>query len=419
MGLRDVAMSTSAEKQAAWVINPAASNNRDTGADAAHAIRDSEELTRRRWGRGTVFINQPTTIRYMAAVPAADALFYESVAIGPAGRLTIECDRTVALGPATLSAVTDFVSGSQCQEVVATGLGAQVGNQIEITNSATPAHIGAQAEIAADLGSGRVRTTPFFVPRTDGTVPTFGQTAAAIVRPDAGDTFTVYSRPAMAVGSMAFIPGSRVNSQLGLGFGYVLVKNMHLQGEDTYSASLNADVNYQIFNGCKLERLLIHINAARMQSCQVDTCFFERGSSLQKFTLFKDTFFQRTQFIRAHYADCHYIHAQGSYLPIADAGANFLFFSASAYDSADYGLTIRPASYVLCEGPIWGTGNGQFGVLIGHGAKLTAFSSQTRTLTGASGDISIRGIAGGADQTHAWTEGTFITPEGSGLILRP
>jgi hypothetical protein len=411
-------MSLYSERQPTWVINPAAANNRDTGLDAAHALRDSAELTRRRWGRGSVVLNQPTTIRYMGAVPAGDALCFDNIVIGPAGNLVVECDRTVAATGA-LTAVTDFASGTQAQEVVATGLGSHVGKQIEITASATPAHVGAQAEIAVDLGSGRVRTQPFAIPRVDGTIPSFAQTAPSIVRPDIGDTFTVYDRPAMPVGLINLLPGSRANAQNGGGFGYALFKNFYMQGESTYSASLESALTYPIFNGCRLERLIIRMSSVRLQSCQVDTCFFERGSSAHKFTLFRDTFPSKTQFIRSHYGDLHYALSQGSYLPFTYGGSTLIGYDWAAFDSADQGLHVNPSGYVLAEGPVWGSGNGQYGVLIWAGAKFYAFSSNTRTLTGSLGDLGIRQLAGGTEQVHTWAEGTFITAEGSGLVLRP
>lgn len=409
------------ERQPAWHVNATAANNRDTGVDAAHPVRDFEEITRR-LGRGTSYFRQATTITIHGSLNSGDYLNLKAAA--REGYLNVVGDRGAALATGTFSDKTDYVAGSAVQEVVGTGLGSYVDKQIEITASSTGAHIGAKAFIAKDLTGGRVRTSTFMVPLTNGTRPTSTGGAGNVVLPSVGDSFAVYDLPIVPVGKFQLEPATNVNSQTaGGGAGFVLLQNMRLRGDavppGSDSGVLMIEAWKSILAGCHAEHLGCMSNESQSvwQACYLESGWMSGGASIHYMALFKANDLHPTQLFRAHYCDIQQGHGQGDPsgdsitgpLPYAYNAATLALTDVSSYDnSAGPGLYVsQDAADVLLGRNIWGSGHSLCGMLLVAGAKASAFANGNYTLTGAGGDIQRRGPGSTLVGTHAWSDIPF------------
>lgn len=414
------------ERMSAIHIDPAASNNRGDGSSAGTAWRDCGELVRR-LGRGTAWFRQPTTVTLHGSLLSGDYLNLQA-AVGVSGNLKVVGVRTSVL-TGTFSAKTDFATGSQAQQVTGTGLGSHAGKQIEITASGTSSHVGAIARIAKSVSGDNVRTTPFAVPKTNGTLQTIGVGAAIL--PSVGDSFAVYSLPTLPVGKVAIVPASNVNSDTsGADVAHALFQHCALQGNAggvNYGSSLTSEAWRSGFVGCDLNFLGIvgHESESALQACKLDAAWFSGGASIHFFSLQSDSTVWGTQIIGAHYMDIQHILGQGigpstnGVLPFSYAGCTLIMNHAEAYDSAASGLLVRHNSHTWSELNIWGSGNAQYGVQIASGARLFSSSTGAKALTGALGDIQLLSPdTSGGSTVHTWSEGDFTDVYGGGVTRR-
>lgn len=412
------------ERMAAIHINPAAANNRADGSSLANAWRDAEELTRR-LGRGTAWFRQPTTVTIHGALSAGDYLNVQA-AVGAAGNLKLLGNRGAAVASGTFSAKTDFVVASQAQQVTGPGLGSHVGKQIIITASGTPSHVNAVARIAKSVSGDNVRTTPFAVPTTNGTLPSNGVTSAIL--PSVGDTFAVYALPTVPVGKVLIVPASNVNSNsAGTGFGFALFQDLILRGDASgtnYASSIASEAWRSAFVGCDLDFIAVvgHESQSAFQACKLDGVWLAGGASVHYYALQKDTG-SGTQLIRAHYGDFHYVLGQGGpatfsgALPFSYAGSTLILFNAEAYDSVASGLFVNDNSHTWIERHLWGSGHAEYGVQISKGARLFTRPTGVQSITGALGEIDVLSPdTEGGHAVHTWAEGFFSDAYGAGVI---
>lgn len=411
------------ERMSAIHIDPAAANNRGDGSTAGTAWRDWEELTRR-LGRGTACFKQPTTITIHGSLSTSDSLNLHA-AVGSAGLLSIEGDRGTPVLTGTFSAKTDFVGGSQAQQVTGTGLGSHVGagKQLVITASGTSSHVGAVARIAKSISGDNVRTTPFSVPRIDGTLMTIG--VADAILPSVGDSFAVYAIPSVPVGTISLEEASNVNSiSSGSGTGFSRFQNISFIGAATApgsTADIDASTTRHLFIGCDIRWLRVCTHSAQLQASLIDTMYFSgSGSSQHWFTLKRDTRTNTTQVFNSHYMDVQHMLGQGgaggiTALPYCYSGSTLIMYYAEGYDSTS-GLNVNPNGLTIAEQYLWGSGN-TYGVTIFSSGKLYRLGTAAGgivTITGSSGDI--RAYTQSSSIVKSWSDGFFVDAFGTGVV---
>lgn len=167
--------------QAAWKIDSTATDNEGLGS-AGDPLKADVEISRR-WGIGKrAEIAQATTITY-AQTPTNQTNYLFTIVAG--GQLSFFGTPTVSKPGTVLTAVQTQIRTPGAEllwAITAVGIGAaEVGKIVVITNSGTPANIGAYALAMKDETGGKVRVSPF---------GTYSNTTGAFtpVTPVVGDT---------------------------------------------------------------------------------------------------------------------------------------------------------------------------------------------------------------------------------------
>lgn len=416
-------MSTSAELQATWVINGggaisgyAAGSDKNSGVDAAHPLRTSEEL-RRRLGPSPL-MRVPTLVTVSPAGLISGDYLNLNISIGPAGNFEIAGDRGAALATGTFSSVTpSYLAGTSDQTVTATGLGSFVDKQIAITASGTGSHVGAIAHIAKDLGGGQVRTSPFGVPTATGA--DFG-----IIVPSVGDTYAVYDLPIVPVGGFYVCPGSNVlGTYVGAGSAFCILRNVWLKGptDNLYGSMISSDLTELFIKGSIVEKVKLATSTSITTQCaKYSKTYLSGGYSFNRALLIKDNgTFPLTQLINSHYMDAAAVMVQGgSGFPVSYNQSVLVLNNCSAYDSAGSGIeqTLVGAQEPWIESNLWGSGHAAYGVRVGVGSKIR--KAGNATITGALGDIGVSTVAAGVNTVvvKSWADVPFLDAWGTGIV---
>ena len=194
--VRDLQGDRTTWTQSAWVVNSTAADNEGNGS-ALDPLKTDAEI-QRRLGPAPQ-LAQPTTITWSqspAGVTNLDVTVLNGASVSFLGVAT-------STAPVVISAVTvQNRATPQAWDITAPNLGAaHVGFTIEISQSATPANVGAYAEVLKDLGGGRVRVSPF------GTKAVSTGTHFVNVTPAVGDSVIVHTVPILKVGTLAVRSG--------------------------------------------------------------------------------------------------------------------------------------------------------------------------------------------------------------------
>jgi hypothetical protein len=192
-------MGLSAELQNAWHIDPSAANNRSTGLDASHKIRDCEELERR-LGRGTRVIRQPTTITYYGSQPDGDVAVLCNILFGYNATLTLQSTPTVAAS-GTLTNFTAFNRAAQTLNIVedtglAGGFAAHIGRGMRISSGP---RAGTYWILSHDLGGGQAEVSSPGSTVLTGVGGTFTRAT-----PQIGDAYQIVTVASINCGSWSF-----------------------------------------------------------------------------------------------------------------------------------------------------------------------------------------------------------------------
>jgi hypothetical protein len=195
-------MGESSLRQPEWYVSSVSGNNRNTGLSGS-PIRDLDELNRR-YGQGTAWIRQATTIHVMDTPLGYP---YLDVGVVDGASLTMVGTTTVAKS-GTFSAVTAQNRTTQTPTSVTGGtLGAaDLGKIIRIPSGA---RAGAYARVLKDNTGNSVRTSPWatFV-ASEASFPTF-------VTPQTGDAFEVLNLITLSLSTIKVRSGSSQSIAVG------------------------------------------------------------------------------------------------------------------------------------------------------------------------------------------------------------
>jgi len=255
-------MGAASERQPNWHINSAAANNRDTGVDAAHPLRDWGELARR-LGRGSWLFRQPTTITIAGSLPATDPVYFPAAVTGYGAQLTIQGAAATAVATGTISTFTAFSAAGQTLDTVAvswlTGGSSFAPYVMKFMRIVGGPRAGVTWGISRDLGSStaEISNPGLSAPLTPPLQMGYGFTRTI---PVAGDTFEIVSLPSAHCGEWSFSLGSTMNTSSALGS--VLLTGLSLQWSDTL-ATINS------FSPAGIRGDNIIVNASR---CELIAC---------------------------------------------------------------------------------------------------------------------------------------------------
>jgi hypothetical protein len=236
-------MGEASERQPTWVIDSTAANNRDTGIDAAHPIRDVEEL-QRRLGKGTAALRQATTITIAANATSSDPLNIP-FAVRAGGSLTIQGTATV-VGSGTFGAPTAINRATQQMQQVLDGaqnFAPHVGRLIRIPSGARS---GAYAVLATNIGGTGARTGRWQIPNRAA-----GQSSTTTA-PLVGDPYEIITVPKLYLG------GFSVEQAAGDATPYCNLHNLELDAGASYSGALRGLAGIPIYmTACVTQKLNI------------------------------------------------------------------------------------------------------------------------------------------------------------------
>ncbi len=389
-----------------WNVNSTALDNEGVGT-LADPVKSDDEI-QRRWGPGTrALITQPTTITYAQTPTNETNLDYKTITGGSLTFLgTRVVDQTVVLTNVRVQVRTP---GSEAAwAITSPTLGAaDVGKLAIISNSATPANIGAYARILKNEGAGVVMVSPF------GTFTLTTGTSFVQVTPQVGDTVQVVSLTRLNIGAIRQWGSLAATALASPTRNCTLFDSINLYGGAAFMGMIETDDAAVYYARSVLENLNL---AGRMPTNnafhildgggatgvtvmagavahlrQTGVTSFLGLTPVSRVVIFTDTYFENADFT-------------------VDAGSAGFSFGGAWFDRA---LSNR-ALQVLQQGgfrqsgavPDWGTNNTGHGILVNSGGAYSYGTKPTINGTlGAGREAQI----GGTDKQYGavpYIEGT-------------
>lgn len=369
-------MSTSAQLQPTWFLSAATGNNRNSGLDSGHPIRDCAERQRR---VGNAPVTQPTTITYLDSPSTTDIEMFNRVPIGVGGSLTLAGTRTV-VATGTLTGFTTFNRGTQTKNSIADtglsgGFAAHVGRYMRITSGP---RLNVAWVVTKDLGGGSAEIS------TPGTTSTASFGSFARGTPQVGDAYEIVTVPILRAGIMDFAPGSQQRATTG--FARVVMQDLEIDfgnqasGTTTdFASGLVSEFIKPILVRCKLDAMSVRANAIGLFQCyhfgyilvtSASSIFMSAGAHTS-----------HVQVNTGAYARLDFDELlQGGQLTLSRGGTVELG-TVAIFDKGGDAVALNPSAVAIITplsdstGLLWGTNNTGRGINLQSGSQLKWFSS--------------------------------------------
>lgn len=389
-------MGTSSQLQPTWYFNSAAANNRDTGLDAAHPLRDLEEL-HRRLGRGTWVFKQPTTITIAGSYASTDPLYMPAAYSGDAGQLTIQGAAATVLATGTISTFTAFNAGSQALDTITvawttggSSFAPYIGKFMRVTSGP---RAGVTWLISRDLLSNTAEITSpgISAPLTGGLQLAYGFTRTV---PVATDPFEIVSLPSAYCGELNF--GAATTIATGSSVSRVLLTGLALHWTtvthtiDNFNAP-GVTGGAVVVNASNCELSCFTSNVAQ-QFRGIQNAFPDGCALIGQNVAMQANLHHRAGGTAAHHfilSSAIAVISQGELLEGAaltvSGGGRTSLTSMRQFRDSGFGVNLQTGANVTFGSDVWGTGNPGPGIIINSMSRAQYTSGSPPTINAGLG----------------------------------